>query len=63
MILVHITYRTNPTYTETNGQPRVIKESHFYINDDKEHDMLYVHHCLLLHWLWFIDHGVRPHEH
>ncbi len=33
-----------------NGEPKVIKESHFYVNDDKEHDTLFVQHCLLLHW-------------
>jgi hypothetical protein len=37
-IVVHITYKINPTYIEDNGQNKVIKESHFYVNDDKEHD-------------------------
>jgi hypothetical protein len=41
----------------------IIKESHFYINDDKEHDSLFVHHCLIMHWRWLIDQGVKPKHH
>jgi hypothetical protein len=48
-ILVHIMYHVNPNYSEINIEPRVIKESHFYVSDDKEHDTLFVQHCLLLH--------------
>jgi hypothetical protein len=42
-------YRLNPTYCEINDQPKVIKESHFYVSDDKEHDTFFVQHYLLLH--------------
>jgi hypothetical protein len=42
MIIVHITYRLNPFYNEINGQTRVIKESHFYVSDDKEHDTFFM---------------------
>jgi hypothetical protein len=37
--------------------------NHIFISNDKEHDTLNVQHYLLLHWRWFIDHGVRPYEH
>ncbi len=53
----------NPNYNETNSEPRVMKESHFYVNDDKEHDFFFVQHCLLLHWCQIVDHGIRPQEH
>lgn len=51
MILVHIAYRTNFNYNETLVSPKLIKESHFYVSENKEYDMLYVQHCLLLHWI------------
>jgi hypothetical protein len=35
MIPIHITYKLNPSYNENNGQTRMIKKSHFYVNDDK----------------------------
>jgi hypothetical protein len=27
----------------------IIKETHFYILDDKDHDMLFVQHCFMKH--------------
>ncbi len=62
-ILVHITYRLKPIYNETNSQPRVTKKSHFYVSNDKEHDMFFIQHCLLLHWEWLVGQGVKPWEH
>jgi hypothetical protein len=41
----------------------MIKESHFYVDDKKEHDTFFVQHCLLLHWEWFVGQGVKPQEH
>jgi hypothetical protein len=29
---------------------KIIKEKHFYILDDKEHDTLFVQHCFMMHW-------------
>jgi hypothetical protein len=44
-ILVHLTYKHNPS---SDNDEEWIKESHFYISDDKEHDTLFIQHCLLL---------------
>jgi hypothetical protein len=41
----------------------MIKESHFYVDDNKEHDTFFVQHCLLLHWEWSAGQGVKPQEH
>jgi hypothetical protein len=46
MILVHIAYTTNFNYNETRAPPKLIMESHFYVSDNKEYDMLCVQHCL-----------------
>jgi hypothetical protein len=48
-ILVHLTYRLNPFLDFEVRGSKWIKESHFYISDDKKHDTLFVQHCLLLH--------------
>jgi hypothetical protein len=48
-ILVHITYKVNPTNGSNDEAQRLIKDNHFYIYDDKEHDTLFVQHCLLHH--------------
>jgi hypothetical protein len=48
----------NPTYKVESGQSKVMKESLFYISNDKEHDTLFVQHCLLFHWQQLCDEGV-----
>jgi hypothetical protein len=54
-ILVHITmWKEGET---------IMKQTHFYISDDKDHDSAYVQHCLLLHWDWLEDSGFIPDEH
>ena len=40
-ILVHI------TMSKEGGQS--MKQTHFYISDDKSHDSAFVQHCLMLH--------------
>lgn len=59
-ILVHLTYSRNPS---PDGDEEWIKQSHFYISDDKEHDTLFVQHCLLLHWRWLKEQGFTPKQH
>jgi hypothetical protein len=44
--MLHITYRNGP---DSNEQNRVIlKEYHFYIRNDRCHDLDYVQHCFQL---------------
>lgn len=62
-ILVHLTYRLNPSFDPTNPHSKYLKESHFYISDDREHDTLFVQHCMLLHWKHLIDGGFKPRQH
>ena len=50
--MVHITYRHG---LDSNEEKCVIlKESHFYISDDRTHDIHYVQHCFKL----FYDHVI-----
>jgi hypothetical protein len=39
-ILVHITHRT--VIDPETGVERIVKESHFYVSDDKKHDTLFL---------------------
>jgi hypothetical protein len=62
--MVHITYRHGPDSNEENRV--ILKECHFYISDDRCHDLAYVQHCFQLfynhlkekniqmdqHWIW-----------
>ena len=54
-ILVHI------TMWKERGQS--MKQTHFYISDDKSHDSAFVQHCLMLHCDWLSDCGLTPEEH
>ena len=63
-LLVHITYRHGPNNSEEHRE--ILKEYHFYISDDRCHDLFYVCHCFLMfynhlkerniqmdkHWIW-----------
>jgi hypothetical protein len=62
-ILVHICYRRNPDYADGGSELKILKDAHFYISDDKEHDTLFVQHCFHLHWRWLLDNNVQPRRH
>lgn len=49
-ILVHINYVRDEA-------DKVLKNIHFYISDDKEHDTLFVQHCLQVHSVWLQEQG------
>lgn len=61
-ILVHITLHRGLA-TEDNDEGDLIKHSHYYISDDKDHDSLFVQHCMMLHWEWIGRMGFKPREH
>jgi hypothetical protein len=46
-ILVHITHKM--FIDEVTGEEKLLKESHYYISDDRAHDTLFVLYCLLEH--------------
>jgi hypothetical protein len=46
IILVHITFRVDPTNGQRNDDKNIIMETHFYVSDDKEHYTLFVQYCL-----------------
>ena len=56
-IMYHIILNANKT------RSKVVKEQHFYISDDTEHDTLFVQHCLREHSKWLDEHGITFKEH
>lgn len=47
-ILVHISMQREASQ---DGEEGLIKKTtHYYLSDDKQHDSLFVQHCLMLHW-------------
>ena len=44
-IMVHICYRKNPLFIVNGDELKVLKDVHFYISDNKEHDALFIQHC------------------
>jgi hypothetical protein len=54
-ILVHITMWKEGV--------EIVKQTHFYILDDKEHDSAFIQHCLLLYWNWVLGARLTPQEH
>ncbi len=63
-ILVHITYRVNVEYDVTDPQSfRVLKEVHYYINDDKTHDSLFAKHAFTIHWGYMKSKGCFSKQH
>lgn len=59
-IMVQVVYRVQ---VPDDGIPELLRETHYWISDDKAHDTLFVQHCLLRHWQWLQSHGCRPDTH
>jgi hypothetical protein len=45
-----ITYRLNSNFSIENDEPLLLKETHYYVSDDKTHDSLNVQHYFMLNW-------------
>jgi hypothetical protein len=61
-ILVHITVLKIEA-TEPGQECEVFKQTHYYISDDKKHDLIFVQHYMMLHWEWLNATGIRPSKH
>lgn len=62
-ILVHITYHHNPNYVANPDSKKIIKEYHYYVSNDKYHDILFVQHYFELQWGYLQALGVYPIKH
>ena len=66
-IFVHVLYRhAQASIDGRDNTPQscdVIKEYHFYVSDDHEHDTLFVQHCFGLIYDSFKNNGVSFTEH
>jgi hypothetical protein len=62
-VLVHITYRVNPDFVAGIEKTRILKEVHYYISNEKDHDTLFVQHAFQLHWNFLTENGCFPKQH
>jgi hypothetical protein len=49
LILVHICFYHNPTLQLHDEYSQILIEYHFYISNDRKHDLKFVQHCFKLH--------------
>jgi hypothetical protein len=59
-ILVHIIFQVDQSNGKGNNDKKIIKETHLYVSDDKDHDILFMQHCFLMHWDWLSSCGIKP---
>lgn len=62
-ILVHITFRLNPLWTCENDERLIIKDVHYCVSDEPNHDTLLVQHAFMLNWDYLKSKGVSPSNH
>jgi len=51
-ILVHIMFQWNKDFDIVELGFRILKEIHYYIYDENEHDILSIQHAFILQWLF-----------
>jgi len=54
-ILVHICFRHNPKYDPYDEEIRILTKYHFYVSNDRKHDLKFVQHCFELHWQHIVE--------
>jgi hypothetical protein len=62
-ILLHITFQVNQINGQGNNDKNIIKDTHLYVSDNKDHDTLFVHHCFLMHWDLLSSCGIKSTHH
>ena len=60
-IIVHITYRHGADSTKENKV--ILKEYHFYISDDRCHDLAFVQHSFQLFYKHMEDNNIQMEQH
>ncbi len=57
---MHTTYQWNKDFGPIELGFKILKEIHYYIYDEKEHDTLFVQHAFRLQWLFMKKAGCFP---
>jgi hypothetical protein len=60
-IMVHITYEHGPDSNEENSV--ILKEYHFYISDDRCHELVYEQHCFQLFYNHLKEKNIHMDQH
>jgi hypothetical protein len=43
-------YQNNLNYDPFVDRSRILKEVHYYVSNEKEHDTFFIQHAFKLHW-------------
>jgi hypothetical protein len=62
-VLMHKIYHHNPHLDPYDEESQVLTKYHFYIFDDRKHDLEFVQHCFKLHWEHTMANGYSPKWH
>jgi hypothetical protein len=62
-ILVQVTYHPDIMEDDAEDGAQMIRETHYYISNDKSHDTLFVQHCFMQYWRWMQSRGFLPSTH
>jgi hypothetical protein len=54
---MYITYHYNKDFDPVEPRSRILKDIHYYIYDEKEHDTFFVQHAFKLQWLFMKERG------
>jgi hypothetical protein len=60
---MYITYHWNKDFDPFELGFRILKDIHYYIYDEKEHDTFFVQHAFILQWLFMKERGCFPQHH
>ena len=56
--MVHITFCINSKFSEGSAEPRIIKEEHYWISDDPEHEHYFQRYWQWLHAKGFVQESI-----
>jgi hypothetical protein len=59
-VLVHITYQHNLDHDVALNRPEILKEVHYYVSNEKDHNTLFVQHAFRLHWEYLKSKRCHP---
>lgn len=62
-ILVQVTFYVVSSSDDDDKEPALIRETHYYLSNDRSHDTLFVQHCLLQHSQCFTSDEFRAKTH
>jgi len=58
-----VTYYITTVPRDNGDLANLVRETHYYISNDRSHDTLFMQYCLMLQWCWFTSNKLTPNTH